>query len=316
MLQNLAERLPAPHMVLSIDDLTRQSSLRFPPLFQQTTNMKSISLIAPGGLDNLVMIESDDPGLPATNEIRVRIHASSLNYHDYGVVSRPNAAANGRIPMSDGAGVVEAVGADVSEFNVGDHVVSCFFPTWENGTASIGNFSTVPGDGVDGYAREIVTCAPRFFTLAPKGYSHSEAATLTTAGLTAWRALVVDGALKAGDTVLVLGTGGVSIAALQIAKAMGATVIATSSSDDKLARVRALGADHTLNYRTHPNWGAQVAAMTCHRGRWPGNATPIDCRRQDRRQYLSHRGIDRPLGRRTDSGVDGETGTPTGADRR
>jgi NADPH:quinone reductase-like Zn-dependent oxidoreductase len=228
--------------------------------------MKSISLIAPGGLDNLVIIESDDPGVPATNEIRVRIHASSLNYHDYGVVSRPNAAANGRIPMSDGAGVVEAVGADVSEFKVGDHVVSCFFPTWENGTASIGNFSTVPGDGIDGYAREVVRCAPRFFTLAPRGYSHSEAATLTTAGLTAWRALVVDGAIKAGDTVLVLGTGGVSIAALQIAKAMGATVIATSSSDDKLERVRALGADHTLNYRAHPNWGEQVAAMTGGRG--------------------------------------------------
>jgi NADPH:quinone reductase-like Zn-dependent oxidoreductase len=100
------------------------------------------------------------------------------------------------------------------------------------------------------------------FTRAPKGYSFAEAATLTTAGLTAWRALVVNGALKAGDTVLVLGTGGVSIFALQIAKAMGATVIATSSSDDKLQRVRSLGADHTINYRHHPDWGALVREWT------------------------------------------------------
>ena len=228
--------------------------------------MKSIALIAPGGLHNFVLSEAVEPGAPAANEIRVRIHASSLNYHDYGVVTRPNAAANGRIPMSDGAGVVEAVGANVSEFKVGDHVVSCFFPTWENGTATLSDFSTVPGDGVDGYARERVTCASCFFTLTPKGYSHAEAATLTTAGLTAWRALVVEGGLKAGDIVLVLGTGGVSIIALQIAKAMGATVIVTSSSDEKLERARALGADHTLNYRTHPNWGAQVSTMTGGRG--------------------------------------------------
>lgn len=100
------------------------------------------------------------------------------------------------------------------------------------------------------------------FTRAPKGYSFAEAATLTTAGVTAWRALVVNGALKAGDTVLVLGTGGVSIFALQIAKAMGATVIATSSSDDKLQRARSLSADHTINYHHHPDWGTRVREWT------------------------------------------------------
>jgi len=119
-----------------------------------------------------------------------------------------------------------------------------------------------PGDGVDGYARELVVAPSTAFTHAPKGYSFTEAATLPTAGVTAWRALVVNGALKAGDTVLVLGTGGVSIFALQIAKAMGATVIATSSSDEKLKRVRALGADHTINYRHHPDWGARVREWT------------------------------------------------------
>ena len=105
-----------------------------------------------------------------------------------------------------------------------------------------------------------------FFTQAPKGWSHEEAATITTAGLTAWRALIVNGNLKAGDTVLVLGTGGVSIAALQLAKAMGATVIATSSSDEKRARLAAMGAAHTLNYKTQPDWGALVKDWTGGRG--------------------------------------------------
>ena len=125
---------------------------------------------------------------------------------------------------------MNAVRASFTEFKVGDHVASCFFPSWTEGAPAVGDFSTVPGDGVDGYARELVVAPATAFTRAPKGYSFTEAATLTTAGVTAWRALIVNGALKAGDTVLVLGTGGVSIFALQIAKAMGATVIATSSS--------------------------------------------------------------------------------------
>ena len=124
----------------------------------------------------------------------------------------------------------------------------------------------MPGDGVDGYAREAVTCPATSFTLAPEDFSHAEAATLTTAGLTAWRALVVEGGLKAGDTVLVLGTGGVSIMALQFAKLMGATVIVTSSSDEKLIRAHALGADHTINYKAHEGWGTQVRDWTGGRG--------------------------------------------------
>jgi len=228
--------------------------------------MKAIQLRSPGGLDNLALVDLPDPGEPAPGEIRVRLHASSLNYHDLGVVTQADWQADGRIPMSDGAGVVEAVGAGVAEFKPGDHVVSCFFPTWRDGPATLGDFSTVPGDGVDGYARQAVTCPATSFTLAPKGFSHAEAATLTTAGLTAWRALVVEGGLKAGDTVLVLGTGGVSVMALQFAKLMGATVIATSSSDEKLIRARALGADHTINYKAHEDWGTQVRDWTGGRG--------------------------------------------------
>ncbi|OSR70694.1 2-haloacrylate reductase [Pseudomonas syringae pv. actinidiae] len=124
----------------------------------------------------------------------------------------------------------------------------------------------MPGDGVDGYAREQVTARATSFTHAPLGYSHAEASTLTTAGLTAWRALMVDDSLKAGDTVLVQGTGGVSIFALQFAKMVGATVIATSSSDEKLERLQAMGADHLINYRKDSNWGETARKLTGGRG--------------------------------------------------
>lgn len=228
--------------------------------------MKGIVLHAPGGLDRLERTEMDDPGAPGPGEIRVRLHASSLNYHDFGVVAGRMPTANGRIPMSDGAGVVETAGEGVPDFAPGDHVVSTFFPGWLDGAATVGDFSTVPGDGVDGYARQAVVRPATWFTHAPRGWSHAEAATLTTAGLTAWRALVGDGALKAGEVVLVLGTGGVSIFALQFARMMGAQVIVTSSSDEKLERARALGAAHTLNYREHEDWGRRARDWTGGRG--------------------------------------------------
>ncbi|WP_110686395.1 zinc-dependent alcohol dehydrogenase family protein [Salinicola aestuarinus] len=224
--------------------------------------MQVVNLRSPGGLDQLTLNQVDEPGEPGPGEIRVRLHASSLNFHDYLVVSGAMSTEENRIPMSDGAGVVEAIGKGVDEFSVGDSVVSTFFPHWLDGPARVADFKTVPGDGVDGYAREQVVRPVAWFTHAPKGYTHAEAATLTTAGLTAWRALVVDGGLKAGDTVLTLGTGGVSIFAVQLAKAMGARVIATSSSNDKLARLRELGADETINYREEPEWGKRVKALT------------------------------------------------------
>ena len=228
--------------------------------------MKAITLAKPGGLDRLTMSDMEDPGAPGHGEIRVRIRASSLNYHDYGVVSGNMPTEDNRIPMSDGAGEVEAVGEGVTEFKPGDHVVSGFFPLWHDGEPPVDHFKTTPGDGVDGYAREFVVRPATWFTHAPKGYSHEEAATLTTAGLTAWRALVVDGGLKAGDTVLVLGTGGVSIFGLKLAKAMGASVVATSSSDEKLERLTALGADHVINYKKTEDWGRKVRDWTGGRG--------------------------------------------------
>lgn len=224
--------------------------------------MQGIRLAAPGGLEKLSATELPEAAAPGAGEISVRLHASSLNFHDYAVVAGMIPTEDGRIPMSDGAGVVEAVGEGVGEFAVGDAVVSTFFPYWLEGPARVGDFRTTPGDGVDGYARERVTRPAHWFTRQPKGYSHAEAATLTTAGLTAWRALVVDGGLKAGDTVLVLGTGGVSIFALQFARMMGAEVIATSSSDEKLARLKEMGATHTINYKETPEWGKKVKELT------------------------------------------------------
>lgn len=228
--------------------------------------MKAITLAKPGGLDRLSLVDMGDPGAPGPGEIRVRIRASSLNYHDYGVVSGRMPTEDKRIPMSDGAGEVEAVGEGVTEFAAGDPVVSGFFPLWQDGEAAVADFKTTPGDGVDGYAREFVVRPATWFTHAPKGYSHAEAATLTTAGLTAWRALCVDGGLKAGDTVLTLGTGGVSIFALQLAKAMGARVISTSSSDAKLETLTRLGADEVINYKSNPEWGKKVRELTGGRG--------------------------------------------------
>lgn len=228
--------------------------------------MKAIRLRHPFGLEHIESTDIPDPGQPGVGEIRVRLHASSLNYHDLAVALGHMPAADGRIPLSDGAGVVEAVGPGSQEFAVGDHVVSTFYPQWLSGAPVAAGFATTPGDGIDGYAVEVAVRPASAFTHAPKGYSHLEAATLTTAGLTAWRALVVEGGLKAGDTVLALGTGGVSIFALQLAKAMGARVIVTSSSPAKLARARELGADHVIDYRQHPEWSQQVLELTAGRG--------------------------------------------------
>ncbi|WP_298188600.1 NAD(P)-dependent alcohol dehydrogenase [uncultured Pseudomonas sp.] len=226
--------------------------------------MKAIVLRAPGGLDRLELHNLPDPGKPGPGQIRVALHASSLNFHDLLVANGNINTADRRILMSDGAGVVEAVGEAVSEFKVGDHVVSCFFPQWQDGLPfdAVGNFRGTPGDGIDGYATEYTVRPASYFTLAPQGWSHAEASTITTAGLTAWRALVTDGQLKAGASVLILGTGGVSVAAIQIAKAMGARVINTSSSDKKLERTRLLGVDELINYRQTPEWGEKVLALT------------------------------------------------------
>ena len=227
--------------------------------------MRAIQLKKPGGLDNLTLTEAQvrDPG---PGDVQVRVHASSLNFHDYAVVSGMLPVDDGRVPMSDGAGEVIAVGDAVTEFKVGDAVVSCFFPQWQDGSPSLERLIGVPGDHVDGFAAEVVTMPATAFTRAPVGYSHAEAATLTCAALTAWRGLMVEARIKPGDVVLTQGTGGVSIFALQIAKAAGCRVISTSSSDAKLEKLQALGADTLINYKSTPDWASAALAATDGRG--------------------------------------------------
>ena len=227
--------------------------------------MRAIRLKSPGGLDNLAM-GTADTGACGVHDIRVRLHASSLNYHDYIVALGGIPTPDGRIPMSDGAGDVTEIGSAVTDFAVGDRVVSTFFPRWLAGAPTLADLADVPGDRSDGYARDEVIAAATAFTRAPKGYNHAEAATLTCAALTAWRALFVEASLQPGDTVLIQGTGGVSIFALQFAKAAGATVIATSSSAAKLDRLAELGADHLIDYKTDTTWGATARAFTGGRG--------------------------------------------------
>jgi len=225
-------------------------------------SVRAMKIGNPTTLDSLTAVDLPDIGMPGPGEIAVRLYASSLNYHDYLVVNGDIPVGSGRIPMSDGAGEVSAVGAGVTEFAVGDPVVSTFHTCWPAGQLTIAGFGLVPGDGIDGYARQAVISPAEWFTRIPKGYSHQEAATLTCAGVTAWRALATDGPTIAGQTVLVQGSGGVSIFALQFAKAMGATVIATSSSDEKLERLKAMGADHIINYKTTPDWGEVAFKLT------------------------------------------------------
>src|SRR5512139_2732045 len=227
--------------------------------------MHLVRLRAPGGLKHLRLVE-EDPPQPGPGELRVRIRASSLNFHDDLVVLGKIPCVDGRVPMSDGAGEVVAVGEGVDGFEVGDAVVSTFWPHWLSGDMTPATRREIPGESVDGHAREYACLPAHAFTKAPPGYTHVEASTLPCAGVTAWRGLVVCGRVKPGDTVLVLGTGGVSLFALQFAKAAGARVIATSSSEEKLEKLKRLGADTVINYRAVPDWGQKAKDLTDGRG--------------------------------------------------
>ena len=220
-----------------------------------------VASVQAGGLDQLRIEERDDP-VVGSGELLVKVRASSLNFHDFAVVSGLIPGQSGRIPMSDGAGEVVAIGSGVTEFAVGDAVVSVFFPAWERGMPDLNKLIGVPGDHVDGFAAEFVAAPASRFTKAPSNYSMEESATLPCAALTAWRALFTEAQVKPGDWVLTQGTGGVSIFALQFAKAAGCRVIATSSSEEKLAKLKALGADHLINYKETPDWGVKARELT------------------------------------------------------
>jgi NADPH:quinone reductase-like Zn-dependent oxidoreductase len=215
----------------------------------------------PASLENIYLGTSDAPP-PGVGEIKVRVRANSVNFRDTIVASGYLPSGDGRILLSDAAGEVVEVGEAVAEFKPGDRVVSTFHTAWLDGHIERSALANPPGGTADGYACDYVTRPATSFTHAPRGLTFAESATLTCAGVTAWRAVVTDGRVKPGETVLIQGTGGVSIFALQFAKAAGAKVIATSSSPEKIERLQALGADHCINYAELPEWGAAVLELT------------------------------------------------------
>lgn len=229
--------------------------------------MRAYEIVSDGGIDALALNERQSPQ-PGAGEILVGLRASSINYRDLSTIEDP--VARGielpRIPNSDGAGEVIGVGAGVSRFKTGDRVAGCFFQNWSDGRISAAAMASAMGGAVDGILAEKVVLKETGAVHVPVHMSFEEASTLPCAGLTAWNCLLEQGGLKPGNTALFLGTGGVSIMGLQIAKMIGARSIITSSSDEKLDRAKDLGADELINYRQNPAWEEKVLELTAGRG--------------------------------------------------
>jgi len=221
------------------------------------------------GLETLTLTERERPR-PGPHQVAVRIRATSLNYRDLLVASgkytRGGAAKRPLVPLSDGAGEVIAVGSSVKRLRPGDRVVGSFFRNWIEGPFDEKNSASLGGGSTDGVLAEEVVLEGDAVLKFPDHLSFEEAATLPCAGVTAWVGLMVLGSLKPGETVLAMGTGGVSLFVLQLAKLAGARVILTSSHDEKLARGKVLGADELVNYRTTPAWDVPARALTGGRG--------------------------------------------------
>ena len=229
--------------------------------------MKAWIIQTHGGVDGLALVEQPQPE-PAAGEVLVRIRAVSLNYRDLITLKaqRPGNLPPPLVPCSDGAGEVVAIGAGVSRWQVGDRVAGIFFRDWLEGSFDLKYHGAAGGGSIHGWLREFVAVPEAALVRVPAHLSFDEAATLPCAAVTAWHALFTRGALHAGETVLALGTGGVSVFALQLAAAAGARVIVTSSSDAKLTRARELGVWETVNYRTTPEWDKEVWRLTEKRG--------------------------------------------------
>jgi NADPH:quinone reductase-like Zn-dependent oxidoreductase len=227
--------------------------------------MKSVELQGKVGVDSLTLVEKPESA-PGPGQVLVQVRAVSLNYRDFMMVAgmyNPRLSLP-MVPCSDGAGEVVAVGPRVASLRVGDRVMGTFFQGWDDGPPSEERTRDAlgGGGGVPGMLSELVALNENGVIATPGNLSDEEAATLPCAALTAWNALFEDEPIRPGQTVLTLGTGGVSIFALQLAKAAGARVIITSSSDEKLARARALGADEGINYKTTPDWEKRARELT------------------------------------------------------
>jgi NADPH:quinone reductase-like Zn-dependent oxidoreductase len=206
--------------------------------------------------------------VPGPHEVLIRVHAVSLNRRDVFVMKGqyPMAPRSSLVPLSDGAGEIVAIGPGVTRVRVGDRVASIFFQHWLTGRPAADVASFALGADLDGMLSQYVTLSDAGVVRLPKHLSYEEGATLPCAAVTAWNGLVTRGRMKAGDYVLLEGTGGVSTFGLQFALAMGAKPIITSSSDAKLQRAKALGAFGTINYKTHPDWDKSVLSLTDNLG--------------------------------------------------
>jgi len=229
--------------------------------------MRAWEIVSDGGVDALALNERSMPD-PGPGEVLVKVHASSINYRDLSTIEDPvsRGLPYPTVPNSDAAGEIAALGAGVTGLAAGDQVASCFFSDWTAGPISPAAMASALGGAVPGVLAEYVVLPADGVVAVPEHLSWSEAATLPCAALTAWHALSEPGPVRPGETVLLLGTGGVSAFAQQFCKMMGARTIVTSSSDDKLARMKALGAAETINYRTTPDWNQAVLDLTGGKG--------------------------------------------------
>ena len=225
--------------------------------------MKAYEIVGEGGIDTLALNERSDPK-PGPGEVLVRMRASSINYRDSMMVEDPGPRGihYPRIPNSDGAGEVLEIGEGVSRFKVGDKVVGTFFQGWIDGSITARDMANALGGSAEGMLAERRVLHEDGLVAMPEGLNFEEASTLPCAALTAWHSLVEVGGVKAGDTVLLLGTGGVSVVALQLCQVLGARTVITSSSEEKLARAKTLGAWKTVNYRINPDWDKAVLDLT------------------------------------------------------
>jgi len=229
--------------------------------------MKLFELSDYFGLEHLQRAERPTPG-PRPGEVVIRVRAVSLNYRDQLVVQgtyNPRMTLP-RVLLSDGAGEIVSVGDDVTAWKPGDRVVVPFFPDWLDGELDAAKAAGALGGNVDGMLREFAEVRADALLRIPEHLSFEQAATLPCAAVTAWNGLFVAGHLQPGQTLLLQGTGGVSLFGLQFGKMAGATIILTSSSDAKLERARAMGAHHTINYRAEPDWEKRVQEITGGRG--------------------------------------------------
>jgi NADPH:quinone reductase-like Zn-dependent oxidoreductase len=229
---------------------------------EKNSKMRVYQLDRPGSVDGLVLTERSVPS-PAGGEVLVRVRASSLNVRDLMIINGefPMPVPPGRVPLSDGAGEVVAVGADVTRFKVGDRIINSFFPNWFGGT-----FNAMPVQYVvdcDGWLTEYKAVSAEALVAMPGYLTFEQAATLPCVAVTAWSAL---SGVRAGKIVLTQGSGGVSLFAVQLAKALGARVIATSSNPENAAHLREMGVDEVIDTRDLPDWGDKVRELTGGRG--------------------------------------------------